>query len=328
MTAPFEAKVAWLLACEAPWVRLNTRRDILGQADDAPEVRAAYAELQAHPAVAALLDEVQDWPQPRRLSKAYDPKDSLWKLAILADFGLTRDDPRIIAVAEKVLAAHTQPPAPPGFLHGGFDHTKSWDQRPYICISHVMTYALARFGYLDDPRLQAAYDYLTAWQRLDGGWHPNDATLPGRSRELEPSCPFGVVNALRAIAANPKRRQSVTAQRAIAFILDCWERRSEPYRPVGFGMGSEFHRLHYPFVQHSLLKTVDTLSNFPAALATQRFSQMLTTVAAKTLPDGTVKADSAAKPYAAFDFGQKKAPSPWLTFLVVRAEHRYASEAL
>src|SRR3954451_25313380 len=99
-TAVREARLAWLLACEEPWVRLNTRRDLLGQPGNAAEVQAAYADLQAHPAVSAMLDEVQEWPQARRMSGAYDPKDSLWKVAILADFGLARDDERVAAVAE------------------------------------------------------------------------------------------------------------------------------------------------------------------------------------------------------------------------------------
>jgi hypothetical protein len=69
-----------------------------------------------------------------------------------------------------------------------------------------MTYALAKFGYLEDPRLQRAYDYLTDWQRLDGDWQPTEACLPGREREREPSCPFGTVNVPRAVAAHPELR--------------------------------------------------------------------------------------------------------------------------
>ena len=68
------------------------------------------------------------------LSRAYDPKDSIWKLGTLADSGLCRDDERIATLAEKIFAAQAEDG---GFLHGGFDHTRSWHTRPYICISHV-----------------------------------------------------------------------------------------------------------------------------------------------------------------------------------------------
>jgi len=317
-----ETLIEWLLAQEEPWVVLNTRLDLLGQTADAPEVQSAYEALQQHERVADLLDALQVWPQEQRISKAYDPKDSLWKLAMLADFGLKRDDERIATISEKVLGLQAEEPYPPGFLHGGMDHTKSWDKRPYICISHVMTYALARFGYLDDPRLQAAYDYIITWQTLDGGWHPNEKNLPNGERAEEPSCPFGTVNVLRALAANPPLRDSEIGRRGVENVLMLWERREEPYRPVGFGMGSTFNKLQYPFVQHQILKTIDTLSNFPTALADGRFIDMLNTVTDKQLPDNTYKTEGTNKPYAGFDFGQKKQSSPWITFVIARFHHR------
>jgi hypothetical protein len=305
-----------------PWVALNTRLDLLGQPETAPEVQAAYNALKKHKSVASLLDEVKVWPQERRLGRAYDPRDSLWKLALLADFGLKRDDPRIAAVAKKVFDAQAPEPAAPGFLHGGFDHTKSWDKRPYICLSHVMTYALARFGYLDDPRLRRAYDYIADWQRLDGGWHPTEACLPGGERQKDESCPFGTVNVLRAVGANPDLIESEIARRAVEFVLTCWERREEPYRPVGFGMGTTFDKLQCPFVQHQLLKTVDTLSIFPAAMDDERYLDMLAAVTEKQSSEGLFTPQGINKPYAEFDFGQKKEPSPWITFLVARAHQR------
>jgi hypothetical protein len=315
-----------LLAAEEPWVVLNTRLDLLGQSEEDTEVRSAYAALKQDDKVGELLDEVKIWPQPQRLGRAYDPKDSLWKLSMLADFGLKRDDKRVAAVAEKVFDNQAAEPAPPGFLHGGFDHTKSWDKRPYICISHVMTYALARFGYLDDPRLGRAYEYIEAWQRKDGGWHPTEACQAGHEREDDPSCPFGTVNVLRAVAANPSMREGEVSRRGVKNVLELWERREEPYRPVGFGMGSTFNRLQYPFVQHQLLKTVDTLSNFPAALRDSRFGEMLDAVVEKQTDDGTFKPEGVNKPYAEFDFGQKKAPSPWLTFIIARASLRHQQQ--
>ncbi|MCA9931097.1 MAG: hypothetical protein KC419_21580 [Anaerolineales bacterium] len=320
-----ETIIDWLLAQNKPWVTLNTYLDLLDRPVDSPEVRAAYKSLRHDEQVATILDEAQVWPQATRLKKAYDPKDTLWKLAILADFGLKRDDELIQAVAQKVLDLLAGDPHPPGFLHGGFDHTRGWDERPYICISHVMTYALARFGYLDDPRVQAAYDCLESWQTHDGGWHPNEKNRPGGVQENEPSCPFGTVNILRAISANPALRDSPIAERAVENVLTLWQRRAEPYRPVGFGMGTTFNKLQYPFVQHQLLKTVDTLSNFPSALQDERFVEMVTAVTAKQSPDGTFTTEGINKPYAGFDFGQKKQPSAWITFLVVRTQHRLGS---
>ncbi len=95
ITPPAEMPIDWLLQQEQPWIVYNTRLELLGQPEDAPEVKQAYNALKKHNAVACLLDDVKVWPQERRLGRAYDPKDSLWKLSLLADFGLRRDDPRI-----------------------------------------------------------------------------------------------------------------------------------------------------------------------------------------------------------------------------------------
>lgn len=310
------ATVDWLLTSNEPWVVYNTLCDLTGTTHESSEAQAAYRKMQAHPYIAALLSALNPWPPETPLSKAYDPKDSLWKLGTLADFGLKRDDERIVAIAERVFAAQAEEG---GFLHGGFDHTKSWHTRPYICISHVMTYALARFGYEDDPRLQRAYEHISDWQRLDGGWHPNKLNLPGNERETEPSCPFGTVNVLRAVVAHAPLRESRSAERATDFLLDCWERRAEPYRPVGFGIGSMWDKVQYPFVQYQMLKTADTLAHIPAAYKDARFQEMLGRLEAKGGPEGRWMAEGVNKPYSDFDFGQKKQPSAWITFLAARA---------
>lgn len=248
-----------------------------------------------HPQVRSLIDEPDPWPPDQPLSRAYDPKDSIWKLITLADFGLSRDDKRIAAIASRVLSAQ----APNGgFLHGGFDHTKSWDARPYVCISHVMTYAMARFGYLDDPRVCQAYKHIAQWQRNDGGWHPNEKNLPGNDRENEPSCPFGTVNVLRAVIADPKQRSGPIAKRAAAFLLECWERREEPFRPVKFGIGSTWEKLQYPFVQYQMLKTMDVLSLIPSARRDARFIQMIDALRTKRTGDGKWIPEGVNKPFA------------------------------
>lgn len=317
MFASIRSKVVdKLLASGEPWVVYNTLIDLVGADPAGDEVKAAYRTMQADPRVISLIEALATWPPDKPLGKAYDPKDSIWKLGMLADFGLRRNDERIAAIAERVFAAQAEDG---GFLHGGFDHTKSWDTRPYICISHVMTYALARLGYLSDPRLQSAYDQLLAWQRLDGGFHPNKLNLPGNEREAEPSCPFGTLNVLRAMVANPGLRDGEVAHKAADYLLMCWDRRAEPYRPVGFGVGSTWDKVMYPFVQYGLLKEADTLSEIDSIHMDPRYREMLGRLLSRLDATSELIPESVNKPYSDFDFGQKKQPSTWITFLAVRA---------
>lgn len=132
----YSATISWLLTAKEPWVVYNTLIDLAGADPEGEEARRAYTAMQAHPQVASLITSLDTWPPEKPFSKAYDPKDCIWKLGTLADFSLRRDDPRIAAIAERVFSAQSDEG---GFLHGGFDHTKTWHTRPYICISHVMT---------------------------------------------------------------------------------------------------------------------------------------------------------------------------------------------
>jgi hypothetical protein len=311
--------VSWLLQSVEPWVAYNTLTDLLQAKPDDPEVQSAYQAMQTHPKISVLLEALEVWPQTPTMKRAYDPKDSLWKLQTLADFGLKRDDERIEALAERVFAAQAEDG---GFLNGGFDHTHTWDKRPYMCISHVMTYALACFGYLHDPRLIHAYEQISAWQRLDGGWHPNQQNLPGNNGEAELSCPFGTQNVLRALSIHPTLRTSDEAKRAAKYLLSCWERRSEPFRPVGFGIGSDWQKMTYPFVQYGLLKSVDILSSIPEIEQDARFQEMLDLLERKRDENGYWKAESVSKAWSDFDFGQKKGASGWITFLALRSLKR------
>jgi hypothetical protein len=309
------ADVERLTHADEPWVAYSALLDLAGYERDSPTARAAYDRLRQHPRVIELMDALDDWPS-RALERAYDPKDALWKLGMLADFGLQRDEPRIASIAERVLAEQADDG---GFLHGGFAHTRTWDTRPYICIDHVQTYALARFGYVGDERLERAYAHIERWQRLDGGWHPNQLNLPGGPREAEPSCPFGTTTVLRALLADPSHRGTAAVSRAAELLLSCWARRAEPYRPVGFGIGATFGKLQYPLVQYQVLKVLDTLAGVPGVGKDARFLELLGEVTSKRGADGLWTSESVNKPYAAFDFGQKKTGSAWVTLLVLRA---------
>lgn len=177
-----------------PWVELVVRRDLLGEQPP----QSLIDRIAADPRIELLLDDTDPWPPERPSTKAYDPKGAIWRVAVLADFGLDRTDSRVAALAERVFAAQ----APDGtFRHGGFDHTKAYDTRGYTCITHSLTAALARFGYVDDPRIAPAIAHIRASERLDGGWHPNASLQPGNTRENGPSCPFGTLHVLRAVNA-------------------------------------------------------------------------------------------------------------------------------
>lgn len=291
---------------------------LLPAAVDQERARAAVA---ADARVQSLFDALTDWPPPPS-SGGMDAKDSIWKITVLADLGLDRSDPRIEALAGRLLSARGVDGT---FLHGGFAHVRTYDSRGYVCVTHAITGALARFGYADEPAVRAAAEAMLEVERLDGGWRPNRQLAIGKPGEREPSCPFGTQNVLRALIA--LREAGVpgldqATEQAASCLLEAWERRGEPFRPVGFGIGTTFMKLAYPFNGYGLLKSLDTLSAVPALRGDARLAEMLDTVLAKRDAGGMLRAETISNVWSDWDFGQKKAPSPWITMLAYRAALR------
>ncbi len=99
------------------------------------------------------------------------------------------------------------------------------------------------------------------------------------------------------------------------------ELRDEKWRVDGFGIGERFMSLEYPAIKYGILRVLDVLSLFPYAVESKGFQSMLDFVHQKS-SGGRYFAEPFDKPYAEFDFGQKKEPSRWVTFLINRIEKR------
>jgi len=145
---------------------------------DEAGAEVARAEVASDLRVQALFDALRQWP-PTPSAGALDAKDAIWKVTVLADFGLDRSDPRVADLAGRLLVAQG---ADGTFVHGGFNHTSTYDTRGYVCVTHAITGALARFGYSDEPAVRAAADAMLLAERLDGGWRPSRQLAIGTSR--------------------------------------------------------------------------------------------------------------------------------------------------
>ena len=53
-----------------------------------------------------------------------------------------------------------------------------------------------------------------------------------------------------SVIVHPTLRHNEVAQQAADYLFHCWEHRADPLRPVGFGIGSTWDKVQYPFVQY------------------------------------------------------------------------------
>jgi hypothetical protein len=91
-------------------------------------------------------------------------------------------------------------------------------------------------------------------------------------------------------------------------------------------MGTDFKKLKYPFVWYDILHVVEVLSHFPYVYADPRFREMIKTITSQAGPQGRYTASSMYRAWKGWSFADKKNPSPWLTFLVLRIQKRVGLE--
>ena len=324
MTDPIQ----WLLKSDEPWTRYRTLVDLLDRPEDDPEVRAARAEMLAHPQVQALIAEAATWPG-RPLKRHNDASHPIYKFSTLADFGVRADDPGMGEIVGRVLA-HQSPEGafqtivnvPKAFGGTGEDEW-TW----MLCDAPTLLYALLAMGLGDDPRVQRAVEHLAGLVD-ENGWRcvaaPELGKFRGPGRKADP-CPIVNVYALKALAQVPELLDSPATRTGVEMLLWHWEHQTER-KIYMFGIGTTFRKLKYPFVWYDVLHVVDVLSRFPFVHADPRFREMVETITAQADEDGRYTAGSMYRAWKGWSFAGKKHPSPWLTFLVLRVMKRIRYE--
>jgi hypothetical protein len=316
--------VGWLLQSEEPWTRYRTLLDLMGLPEAAPEVQAERDDMLAHPMVRQLVAETAEWGS-RPLKRHNDASHHIYKLSTLADFGLRHDDP---GMSESLtgLLGHQDDDGPfqtvlnihPRFGGSG-DDTWSW----IMCDAPTLLHSLLAMGLGTDERVLKAADHLEGIIS-ENGWHcgggPEIGRFRGPGRKGDP-CPIANVYALKALAQNPDRLDSIATRTGAEMLLGHWERQRERKLYL-FGIGTDFRKLKYPFVWYDILHVVDVLSRFPFLHGDPRLLEMVKTIHSQADGNGRYTATSMYRAWKAWSFADKKTPSPWLTFLVERVRAR------
>lgn len=310
----------WLL--EGPgFVRYRTRLDLLGQTEENKDVIAARRAMLADPLVKALAKEVSTWPGPV-LTSHKSAGHPLHKLVFLSDIGLHATDPGMKTVVNAVVK-HRAEQGPFQVLtnvpvHFGGTGRDDWSWA--LCDAPLLVYALAKFGFEKDPRVEEAAAYLAGLVR-DNGWPcahgPELGKFRGPGRKDDP-CPYANLAMLKALSQMPGLGDSPAAHAGAESALERWAHRRTEH-PYMFFMGTDFCKLKAPSVWYDILHVLDVLTSFPWLRRDPRLLQMADIVEAAAGADGRYTPRSVWQAWSGWEFGQKKEPSRWLTFLALRA---------
>jgi hypothetical protein len=315
-----EDTLEWLLCKDHPWVRYRALVDLLDRPADDTEVMDTRQAMLAHPKVRSLIEDAADWPG-YALKRHNDAKLILHKLAVLADFGVRHDDPGMTEVVNKIMAHQSDDGVfeslivLPRVFGGNDQETWGW----MLCDAPILLYALIGFGLGDDPAVERARLNLLSII-TENGWpcaaSKKLGTIQGPGRKDDP-CPYANLISLRALSLYDAPSHDPTLRQGAATLLGHWQTQKARKMRM-FGIGTDFRKLKYPFIWYDILHMVDTLSRFAFIHTDPCFKEMVKTITDQRDETGRVTSSSIWMAYKGWDFGQKREPSAWMTFLVAR----------
>jgi len=311
--------IDWLLKGE-PFVEYRTRVDLLGQSENEPEVVHARKEMISQPRIQLILQELRNWPGIV-LNSHKSAGQPFHKLSFIADLGLTKKDPAINNIAQKVFE-HNSGEGPFQLptnipMHFGGSGSNEWAWS--LCDAPIIIYSLAKFGLGKEEQVQKAAKYLVGLAR-ENGWpcavSKELGKFRGPGRKDDP-CPYATLAMLKMVSHFDEWKNSKEAHVGAKCLLGLWEKSLELH-PYMFYMGTDFRKIKAPFVWYDILHVLEVLSQFSWLRNDSRLKEMSDMVKSKRDSEGMYTPESEWKAWKGWDFGQKKEPSRWLTFLVLR----------
>lgn len=313
-------QIQWLLDSNEPWTRYRTLTDILDRPPDAPDIQASRSELLTHPKVMSLISESASWPG-YALTRHNDAKHPIYKFSTLADFGVQASDPGMATGIAALMNHQSDEGAYQTVVHipkafgGPGEELWTW----VLCDTPTLLYTMLAMGLAHHPQVQKAVQHLAGLVD-DNGWRciasPDLGEFKGPGRRSDP-CPIATLYALKALSLVPEYRDSAETRLGTKILLTHWEKKYD-HKLFLFGTGTDFQKLKYPYVWYDILHVVEVLSRYPHVYDDERFQEMVKTITDQADEDGLYTANSMYMAWKGWSFANKKDPSPWLNFLVLR----------
>jgi hypothetical protein len=316
---PMQESIRWLLEAD-PYVQYRTRIDLLDQPEDAPEVQDARQKMLNQPQIQRLLKELTNWPGVV-LNSHKSASQSFHKLAFMADLGLTKQDPFIPEIVQKVVdhqseeGPFTLPTSIPKHFGGSGETQYAWA----LCDAPTTVYALIKFGYGEQENVQKAVKNLARLVRTNG-WPCAVSKELGKFRgpgKKDDPCPYPNLIMLKMLMQLQNYKDSKETRVGAECLLNLWS-SSLQLHPYMFYMGTDFRKIKAPFIWYDLLHVLDVLSQCSWLKNDARLKDMSNVLKTKADSNGRFTPESEWTAWKGWDFAQKKQPSPWLTLQALK----------
>lgn len=150
-------------------------------------------------------------------------RGTVWTVLILAELNANPNDIRVRKAIEFLLT-NSYDPASGGF---SIKYSKKFQSglpsQVIPCLTGNMVFSMIRLGYLDDPRIQKAIEWIVNYQRADDGEYLDKG--PEKYSNLKAcfsthSCFMGVVKSLKALSEIPVEKRSEQVNKKIDELVE------------------------------------------------------------------------------------------------------------
>ncbi len=221
--------IDWLLEEDNPSVRYFALKNILDYDEKNKELIATKKSIMTEGVVPKILSKQKGdgyWERPENFYIRTKYKGTVWTFIMLAELFADGNDEKIRKTCEFILE-NSQDPTSGSFAYysstnGGGDRNKLLP-----CLTGNMLWALIRFGYLEDPRVQKGVKFVEKYQRFDcgaeeapKGWPYNVGSKKGEACWGKHTCHMGVVKNLKALAEIPEDKRTVGTKKVIEAAVE------------------------------------------------------------------------------------------------------------
>jgi hypothetical protein len=319
----------WLLEEDNPSVKYLTLREILEKSETAPEVKAARRDIMKTGIVPRIMAKQFPggyWEKEEDFYIRTKYKGTVWQLIILAELLADGKDPRIKKACHFILE-WSQDRESGGFSYRGSKKKGGQHSGVIPCLTGNMTWSLIRFGFLNDPRIQRAVDWIATTARFDDGRERPPKGWPYDRFEQcwgKHTCLSGVVKEFKALAEIPpeKRGKDIQAfvQNAAEFILKhrLYKKSHDPTKAAK----AKWTKLWFPWIWDvDVLELLLILTGLD--YKDPRMQDAVDLVLSKQNDRGRWNLEMTYNGRFQVNIEQKGKPSKWVTLNALRVLKRY-----
>lgn len=305
----------YLLANSEPWLQYCVRVNLLHETKSA--LTALKQTALQDSKIKSYLHDISSY-HGQLVRNHKNPELPIHQLHFLLDIGFDTSVPEIKAAIGEIMkhkdvhGVYQSLTNIPKHYGGTGEDMFGW----CLCDSPLLLSALVKAGVPYEEHIRQGVEYLVGLPQMPG--YPCTVSKelgkfrgPGRKDDC---CPNATLCMLRLFAELPEYRDTDLACKNIDAILTLWESSHEGH-PYMFYMGTDFRKLKAPAMWYDLVGVTSCLSRFAYAKKDKRFQEMVEIIRGKQTEAGLFIPEAVYQKCKGWDFGQKKIPSAYLTYL-------------